>query len=146
MMCNHMIRNSQCSCHSSLRMLHMILIHTTGGSVLSLKSLFTSLDTAERVFQVPIFNSFFAIPPPPELAATMKCDPVKGMPLVTVEFRGSRTNQGMGMGMISRDQSFVSYSQQFSRMAHLFKPSQLPTREQAYIVSHMMPGTSLRRA
>jgi hypothetical protein len=114
--------------------------------VFSLKELFSSLDTGEHVFRVPIFNSFFAIPPPPELAATMKCDPVKGMPLVTVEFRSSgsmssMTNRGMGMGMVSGDQSFVSYSQQFSRVAHLFKPSQLPTREQAYIVSHMMPGT-----
>lgn len=112
----------------------------------SLKELFSSLDTGEHVFRVPIFNSFFAIPPPPELAATMRCDPVKGMPLVTVEFRSSgsmssMTNRGMGKAVISNAQSFVSYSQQFSRVAHLFKPSQLPTREQAYIVSHMMPGT-----
>lgn len=119
-----------------------------GGSIVPLSVLFANLDSSTGVHHVPIYNSFFAIPPPKGQAATPQtlCDPVKGMPLVTVEFSSTlQQRQSPGTGL-SNNGSKVGYALQFARMSHLFKPSQLPTPEQVYVISDMMPGTFLRRA
>ena len=116
-----------------------------GGAIVPLSTLFSDLDSSAGVHRVPIYNSFFAIPPPKKgmpVSDAMMCDPVKGMPLVTVEFSSStrQQRQSPGTGLSNHGSSQVGYALQFARMSHLFKPSQLPTREQVYVISDMMPG------